>query len=191
MANQVLELAINTSCIRGIKSTYKIKLGSKGYLMRGMDKFQAAEKEEGGESRREVSGTGTAAAEPEPLIVMTKEQPAKKSRQVVAKHSRGSASQGEPRSKKARKGSEAEVSLPEVVPAGAEEQEEEKEEEEGEVLSLSSRGLRCRGPTILAEGEPVCEPVMAEEVELAAILYVLYSEDDSEWKQLSAGQMLP
>jgi len=61
MANQVLELAINTSCIRGIKSTYKIKLGSKGYLMRGMDKFQAAEKEEG------VNPGGRSAGQGQPL----------------------------------------------------------------------------------------------------------------------------
>ena len=68
----------------------------------------------------------------------TKEQSAKKSRRAVAKRFRGSIFQGEPRPKKARKGSEAEVSMPEVVPAGAEEQEEEEEEEEGEVLTLRS-----------------------------------------------------
>ena len=47
MANQVPRFAINTSCIRGIKSTYNTKLGSKGCRMRGMDEFQAAEKEVG------------------------------------------------------------------------------------------------------------------------------------------------
>ena len=87
----------------------------------------------------------------------TKEQSAKKSRRAVAKCSRGSASQGEPRPKKAKKRSEAKVSMPEVVPAGAEKPEEEEEEEEREVLTLRSRGLRSRGPTILVEGEPVGE----------------------------------
>jgi len=165
MANQVPGFGINTSCIRGIKSMYKTKLGSKGCRMRGMDEFQVAEKEERGESKREVSLTGTAAAEPEPRIVTTKEQSTKKSRRDVAKHSRGSASQGEPRPKKAKKGSEAKFSLSEVVPASVEEQEEEEEEEEGEVLTLRSRGLRSRGPAILAEGEPVGESVITEEVE--------------------------
>ena len=47
MANQVPNFGINTSSIRGIKSTYKTTLGSKGYRMRGMDEFQVAEKEEG------------------------------------------------------------------------------------------------------------------------------------------------
>ena len=56
MANQVPGFGINTLCIRGIKSTYKTKLGSKGCRMRGMNEFQEAEKE-GGESRREVRRT--------------------------------------------------------------------------------------------------------------------------------------
>ena len=47
MVNQVPGFGINTSCIRGIKSTYKTKLGSKGCQMQGMDEFQAEEKEEG------------------------------------------------------------------------------------------------------------------------------------------------
>jgi len=57
----------------------------------------------------------------------------------VAKRSHGSASKGEPSPKKARKESEAEASMPEVVPPGIEEQGEEEEEEE-EVLVLRSRG---------------------------------------------------
>ena len=40
--------------------------------------------------------------------------------------------------KKAKKGSEAEASMPDVVPASAKEQEEEEEQEEGEVLTLRS-----------------------------------------------------
>ena len=47
MANQVPGFGINTSFIRGIKSMYKTKLGSKGYRMRGMNEYQEAEKEEG------------------------------------------------------------------------------------------------------------------------------------------------
>ena len=121
MANQVPEFGINTSCIRGIKSTYKTKLGSKGCMMREMNEFQEAEKKEGDESRREVRRTWIAAAEPELRTVTTKKQPAKRSQRAVAKHSRGSASQGEPSPKKARKRSEAETSMIEVVPADAEE----------------------------------------------------------------------
>ena len=75
----------------------------------------------GGESRREVSLTGTAATELEPRIVTTKEQSAKKSRRAMAKSSRGSASQSKPSPKKARQGSEAEALMPKVVPSGAEE----------------------------------------------------------------------
>ena len=48
--------------------------------------------------------------------------------------------------------------MPEVIPPGAEEQEREKEEEEDEAVpTLHSRGLRSRGPAILAEGEPTGE----------------------------------
>jgi len=45
MANKVREFEINTSCIKGIKSTYKVKVGSKGCRMRGMIEYQEAEKE--------------------------------------------------------------------------------------------------------------------------------------------------
>ena len=50
----------------------------------------------------------------------------------MPKHPRASASQGEPSPKKARRGSEAEVSalMPEIIPSSIEEQEEEEEEEE-------------------------------------------------------------
>jgi len=61
MANQVPGFGINTSYIRGIKSTYKTKLGSKGCRMRGMDEFQAAEKEEG------VNPGGRSAGQGQPL----------------------------------------------------------------------------------------------------------------------------
>ena len=83
----------------------------------------------------------------------------------MAKHPCGSTSQGEPSPKKARKGSEAEAStqMPEIIPPGAEEQEEEEEKEAAP--TLHPRGLRSRGPAILAEGEPVVESTMAEGVE--------------------------
>ena len=96
----------------------------------------------------------------------------------MAKHSRGSSSQGEPSPKKAKKGYEAEASVPEVVPTGAEEQEEEEEEEEGEVFTLHSQGLRSRGPAILEEGELTGEPAMAKEVEQPEV--DLVGRDDIE-----------
>jgi len=56
--------------------------------------------------------------------------------------------------------------MPEVILPGAVEQEEEEEEEEGEAtLTLRLRGLRSRGPAILAEGEPAGKSAMAEGVE--------------------------
>ena len=75
MVNQVLRFGINTSCIKVIKSMYKTKVGSKSCRIQGMTKYQEAEKEEGGESRREVSRTGIAAAEAEaePRVVATEE----------------------------------------------------------------------------------------------------------------------
>ena len=96
---------INTSCIKSIKASYKDKLES-NKRMRGMDEYQVAETETGGEAR-----IG-------PRSVAPKGQPIKKSRQAVSKHSRGSASKGEPIPKKARKESEAEASMPKVVPPG-------------------------------------------------------------------------
>jgi len=55
MANKVFGFGINTSCIKGIKSTYKAKVGSKGYQMRGMTEYQEAEREAEKEARRETS----------------------------------------------------------------------------------------------------------------------------------------
>ena len=56
--------------------------------------------------------------------------------------------------------------MPKVTPPVAEEQEEEEEEEEEEegeaTPTLHPRGLRSRGPAILAEGEPAGEFAMAE-----------------------------
>jgi len=103
-----------------------------------MNEFQEADKEVGGESRREVSRTKIAVAESEPQKLTAKEQLAKRSQRAMAKCSCGYTSQGEPRPKKARRGSEAEASMPEVVPSSAEEQEEKEEEEEEEVPTLCS-----------------------------------------------------
>ena len=140
---------INTSCIKSIKASYKDKLES-NKRVRGMDEYQVAERETGGEA-----GMGSKAAAP-------KGQPAKK--QAVFKCSHGSASKGEPIPKKARRESEAEASMPIVAPSSVEEQENEEEEEE-EVPVLRSRSLRSRGPVILEEGEFTDELVMAEEIE--------------------------
>ena len=63
----------------------------------------------------------------------------------MAKRFRGSASKGEPIPKKARRESEAEASMPKVVPPGVEEQGEEEEEEE-EVPVLRS--------AVCAAGDP-------------------------------------
>jgi len=94
----------------------------------------------------------------------------------MAKRSHGSASKGEPRPKKARRESEAEALMPEVVPPSVEEQGEEEEEEE-EVPVLRSQGLYSRG-VILEEGELAGEPVMAEEVERPEV--DLVRKDDVE-----------
>ena len=96
-----------------------------------------------------------------PRAAAPKGQPAIESRQAVFKCSHGSTSRGEPIPKKARRESEAEASMPEVVPSSVEEQWEEEEDEE-EVPLLCPHGLRSRGPVILEEGELASEPVMAE-----------------------------
>ena len=131
----------------------------------GDDLVSGGKEEGGGESRREVSRTGIAAEEPEPRAVTTKDQPTKRIRHVVSKRPRASASLGKPSPKKAKKGSKAEALawMPEVIPLGTEEQEEKEEEEEEEAVpTLRSRGLRSRGPAILAEGELAGESTIAE-----------------------------
>ena len=119
----------------------------------------------GRESRREASRTRIAASELESRAEAAEGQPTRRIRQAVSKRHRASTSQGEPSSKKVKKGSEAEASarMPEVIPPGAEEQEEE--EEEVAALTLCPRGLRSRGPAILAKGEPIGESTMAEGAE--------------------------
>ena len=60
MTNKVLEFGINTSCIKGIKSTYKAKVGTKCCRMRGMTEYQEAKKKVKREARREASRTRAA-----------------------------------------------------------------------------------------------------------------------------------
>jgi len=95
----------------------------------------------------------------------------------MAKRSRASSSKGEPIPKKATRESEAEASMPEVVPPGVGEHGEEEEEEE-EVPVLRFQGLRNRGPVILEEGELTGEPVIDEEVERPEVDFV--RKDDIE-----------
>jgi len=60
ITNKVPKFEINTSCIKGIKSTYKAKVRTKGCRMRGMTEYQEVEKKAEREARREVSRTGAA-----------------------------------------------------------------------------------------------------------------------------------
>ena len=60
MANKVPEFGINTLGIKGIKSTYKAKVGTKGCRMRGMIEYQEDEREAEREARREANRTGVA-----------------------------------------------------------------------------------------------------------------------------------
>jgi len=158
MANKVPGFRIKTSCIKVIKSTYKAKVGSNSCRMRGMTQYQEAERK----ARREASKTRVASM-PEPGAGATEEHPVRRTRHALPKHPRASASYGEPSSKKARKGSEAEdlARMPEIIPPSTEEQEEEEEEEEA-VFAIHPRGLRSRSPTIFAEGEPAGQSPMAE-----------------------------
>ena len=160
MVNKVPGFEINTSCIKGIKSTYKAKVGSKGCRMQGLTEYQETERKAEREARRETSRTratlaldsGAGAAE---------EHPIQRTQHAVPKRPRVSASQGEPSQKKAKKGSEAKASawMPKVIHLGAEEQEGEEEEEEEAIPTLHPRGLRSRCPAILAEGEPAANPL--------------------------------
>ena len=64
---------MNTSCIKGIKASYKVKLGSKS-RMRGMSEYQEAEREVEREAMRETSRTGVALMS-EPVVGAAEEQP--------------------------------------------------------------------------------------------------------------------
>ena len=121
---------MNTSCIKSIKASYKVKSGFKS-RMRGMSEYQEAEKEAENKARREADRVGAASGSRSGAGA-AEECPVRRTRHVVPKHPRASAFQGKPSPKKARKGSEAEASarMPEVNSLGAEEQEREEEEEE-------------------------------------------------------------
>jgi len=127
MTNKVPRFRINTSCIKGIKLTYKSKVGSKGCRMRGMTEYQDVEKEVEKEARREASRAG-AASESESGAGAIEEYPTRRTRHAVPKCPRASATHGEPSPKKVRKGSEIVVSvqMPEIIPYGTEEYKEEE-----------------------------------------------------------------
>ena len=78
LASRMPDFRINTSYIKSIKASYETKLES-NKRVRGMDEYWAAERETGGKAGMK------------PRTVATKEQPAKKRRQAVAKRFRGSA----------------------------------------------------------------------------------------------------
>ena len=93
MANKVPGFGRNTSCIKGIKSTYKAKVRSKGCRMREMTEYHEAKKEAEREARREVSRTGAALVS-ESGVRATEEYPVRRTRHVVPKRPRASASHG-------------------------------------------------------------------------------------------------
>ena len=123
---------------------------------------QEAEKE----ARKEVSRTGTAPGS-ESGAGAAEEQSTRRTRQAVPKWPGASAFQGELSQKKVRKGFEAAASaqMPEIIPSGIEEKKKEEDEEEEEMVSaLHFRGLRCRGPAVLADVELACLFAVAEGV---------------------------
>jgi len=77
IANKVSGFGTNTSCIKGIKSTYKAKEGFKG-RMRRMTEYQEAERE----AEKEVNRTGAA---PESESGAAEEQSTRRTRQDVLK----------------------------------------------------------------------------------------------------------
>ena len=59
LASRVPSFRMNTSCIKSIKASYKVKLGSKSH-MRGMSEYREAEREAEREAIRETSRIGVA-----------------------------------------------------------------------------------------------------------------------------------
>ena len=59
LSSRVPGFGMNTSCIKSMKASYKVKLGSKSH-MRGMGEYQEAEREAEREAMRETSRTGVA-----------------------------------------------------------------------------------------------------------------------------------
>ena len=81
MANKVPGFEINTSCI---KSTYKAKVRSKSYRMRGMTEYQEDEKEVERKAMREASRTGAALVS-ESGAGAAEEHPIRRTRHVMPK----------------------------------------------------------------------------------------------------------
>ena len=94
---------MNTSCIKSIKASYKVKSSSKSH-MRGMSEYIKVEREARKETGRTEAASGLESGAVE-------EQPTQRTQHAVPKRPRASASQGEPSQKKARKGSEAMLQL--------------------------------------------------------------------------------
>jgi len=84
---------MNTFCIKSIKASYKVKLGSKS-RMRGLSKYQEAEREVEREARREASKTGVALVL-ESGAGATEDHPVRGVQHVVSKRPRASTFQGE------------------------------------------------------------------------------------------------
>jgi len=84
IASRIPSFGMNTSCIKSIKTSYKVKSGSKS-RMRGMSEYQEAEKEAEREAKREASGTG-AALMSEPGAGAAKEYPVLRTQHAVPKH---------------------------------------------------------------------------------------------------------
>jgi len=122
IASRVPDFGMNSSCIKSINVSYKVKSGSKS-RMRGMSEYIEAEREAEKEARKET-GRIEAASGSDSGARAAEEQPTQRTQHVMPKHPRASASQGERSQKKARKGSEAITSaqMTEIIPSGTEEQ---------------------------------------------------------------------
>jgi len=114
-----------------------------------MSEHMEAEREAENEASRTEAAPGS-----ESGAKAAKEQPTKRTRQVVPKRPRASAFKGEPSQKKIRTGSEAAPSTqtPEKIPSGTKGQEEEEEKEEA-ISALRPRGLLSKGPAVLLKVE--------------------------------------
>ena len=82
---------MDTSCIKSIKASYKVKLVSKS-RMRGMSKYQETEREAEKEARKETGRT-EAASGSGVRVGAAEEHPIQRIRHAVPKRPRASASQ--------------------------------------------------------------------------------------------------
>jgi len=124
--------SLEHSCIESINASYKVKVAS-NKRSRGLDEYQAAQREARGEPRMELRAA------------VPREQPARRRRQAVPKRPQGSTSTAEPAPKKARKDLEAEASRSEAIPSGVEARREEEEEEDEAPLFVLA-GCAARAP---------------------------------------------